>query len=116
MAIPECLFCKIAAKEISSEMIYEDDIVIAIKDIAPAAPVHILIIPREHIPSLDAVSGENKELLGHIQLTAANMARKLGIAEQGYRLVTNCGPWGGQAVFHLHYHLLGGKMMGWPPE
>lgn len=116
MAVSDCLFCKIIEKSIASEIVHEDDYCIAIRDIAPAAPVHILILPKKHIDSLDKAQQEDQALLGHIQLIAAEIARQMGIAEQGYRLLTNCGEHGGQAIFHLHYHLLGGKLMGWPPE
>lgn len=116
MAVPDCLFCKIVNKEIPAQIVYEDDKMLAIKDINPAAPVHLLIIPKIHIPSLNEAGNENVDILGHIQLLASSLARNFGISEQGYRLVNNCGEWGGQAVFHLHYHLLGGKQMGWPPE
>lgn len=116
MAKADCLFCNIVNKEISSEIVFEDDQVLAIKDIAPAAPVHLLLIPKLHIDSLNHISEENIELMGRLQLLAAQLAGELGIAEQGYRLVNNCGKWGGQAIFHLHYHLLGGKELGWPPE
>lgn len=116
MAITDCLFCKIVQKEIPSEIVYEDDQCIAIKDIAPCSPVHVLIMPKLHIASMKEVSEENEALLGHIQVVASQIAEEAGIAGQGYRLVNNCGEWGGQAIFHLHYHLLGGKPMGWPPE
>lgn len=116
MAVPDCLFCKIVNKEIPAEIIYEDDKILAIKDINPAAPIHLLIIPKIHIASLNEVTNENVEILGYIQLVASRLARDSGISEQGYRLVNNCGKWGGQTVLHLHYHLLGGKQMGWPPE
>ena len=116
MSAADCLFCKIAYKEIKADIVYEDDNLIAIKDINPAAPVHLLIIPRAHIPSLNEASIENVEILGLVQLLAARLAQDSGIAEQGYRLVNNCGEWGGQTILHLHYHLLGGKQMGWPPE
>lgn len=116
MAVPDCLFCKIANKEIPAEMVYEDDKMVAIKDINPAAPVHLLIIPKVHIASLNDVSNENVDILGHIQLLASRLAQDSGISERGYRLVNNCGEWGGQVILHLHYHLLGGKQMGWPPE
>nr|WP_041427485.1 histidine triad nucleotide-binding protein [Syntrophomonas wolfei] len=111
----DCLFCKIVNREIPAELVYEDERIVAIKDINPAAPVHILLIPREHIVSLDQASNENVELLGYIQTTAAKLARELGIADKGYRLVNNCGEWGGQSVLHLHYHLLGGRQLAWPP-
>lgn len=116
MAVPDCLFCKIVNKEIPAEIVYEDDSILAIKDINPAAPVHLLIMPKTHIPSLNEAEGDNIETLGHIQLVASRLAHDFGISEQGYRLVNNCGKWGGQDIFHLHYHLLGGKQMGWPPE
>jgi len=116
VAVPDCLFCKIVSKEIPAEIVYEDEDMLAIKDINPAAPVHLLIIPKTHIASLNEVSNENAEILGHIQLLASSLAHASGISGQGYRLVNNCGKWGGQTIFHLHYHLLGGKQMGWPPE
>lgn len=116
MTVPDCLFCKMANKEIPAEIVYEDDSVLAIKDINPAAPVHLLIIPKRHISSLNEVGREEVQLLGHIQLLASRLAYDAEIAEQGYRLVNNCGKWGGQAISHLHYHLLGGKQLGWPPE
>jgi len=116
VAVSDCLFCKIINKEIPSELVYEDDKCIVIKDINPAAPVHLLIIPKKHIASLNEVSIEDVERLGHIQLLVSSLAHTSGIAAQGYRLVNNCGKWGGQTVLHLHYHLLGGKQMGWPPE
>lgn len=116
MAKPDCLFCKIVHQEIPAEVVYEDDQILAIKDIDPAAPVHLLLIPKMHIASLNEVSNEHLELLGRLQMMASQLAKDQGIAEQGYRLVNNCGSWGGQAIFHLHYHLLGGKELGWPPE
>ncbi len=116
MTAPDCLFCRILAREIPAEFIYEDESMVAIKDINPAAPVHLLIIPKVHISSLNEAGSEHAELLGRIQLLASRLAQNEGINEQGYRLVNNCGPWGGQSIFHLHYHLLGGKPMGWPPE
>lgn len=116
MAVPDCLFCKIVNKEIPAEIIYEDDKILAIQDINPAAPIHLLIIPKIHIASLNEVTDENVEVLGRIQLLASRLAYDSGLSGQGYRLVNNCGKWGGQSIFHLHYHLLGGKQMGWPPE
>jgi histidine triad (HIT) family protein len=112
----DCLFCKIIDHQIPSDCVYEDDLCMVIKDIAPSSPVHLLILPKEHIISLNEVNEEHLMLLGHMQLVASRLAQKFGIADQGYRLVNNCGEWGGQAVLHLHYHLLGGKEMGWPPE
>lgn len=111
----DCLFCKIASKEIPSEVVWEDSQLIAIKDINPVAPTHILLIPKKHIVSLNEVTDEDKELMGHIQITAAKLAKDFNIAEDGYRLVNNCGEQGGQTVLHIHYHLLGGRHLGWPP-
>ncbi len=116
MAKPDCLFCKIVQRDIPADIVYEDDQILAIKDIAPAAPVHLLLIPKIHIDSLNEISAEHLELMGRLQLIAAQLATEQGVAQQGYRLVNNCGSWGGQAIFHLHYHLLGGKVLGWPPE
>ena len=116
MALPDCLFCRIAEGSIPSQKIFEDDQFVVIKDINPAAPIHLLIIPKMHLDSLNEAGETDLELLGRIQLIAARMANELGLAEQGYRLVNNCGVWGGQTIMHLHYHLLGGKQMGWPPE
>jgi len=111
-----CIFCKIINNEIPSSKVYEDDYLIAIKDINPVAPVHVLLIPKKHIHSLNDVGNDDLTILGDIQLAAQKLAAQLGIAEQGYRLVNNCGEWGGQSVMHLHYHLIGGKPLGWPPE
>lgn len=111
----DCIFCKIGAKEIPSSIIYEDEQIMAFKDINPSAPVHILIIPKKHIASFNEVTEDDEQLLGHIQFIASRLAADMGAAEQGYRLVTNCGKWGGQDVLHLHYHLLGGRELSWPP-
>lgn len=115
MTKSDCLFCKIVSKEIPAKVVYEDDKLIAIEDINPAAPTHLLLITREHIAGLNDVTEENEQLLGHIQLVASHLAKKLGLSEQGYRLISNCGKWGGQDVLHIHYHLLGGRELGWPP-
>jgi len=104
----DCIFCKIIKGEIPSTKVYEDDKVYAFRDINPAAPVHILIIPKEHICCANELKEAHKELVGHIILTAAKIAKDLGIAENGYRLVNNCGESAGQTVFHLHFHLLAG--------
>lgn len=111
----DCLFCKIASRQIPAQIVYEDELIIAINDINPVAPVHVLLIPKEHITSLADISEKHSALLAHIQMTAARLAQELRISEQGYRLVNNCGIWGGQTVLHLHYHLLGGRELGWPP-
>ena len=110
-----CLFCKIIDGEIPSEKIHEDDLCIAFNDISPQAPSHILIIPREHIPSLNETEKNHKEILGHLLLTAAKIARKKNFAEDGYRVVINTNDDGGQTVFHLHVHLLGGRQFLFPP-
>jgi histidine triad (HIT) family protein len=112
---PDCLFCRIAAGELPSTKVRENDEVIAIRDIAPRAPTHILILPREHIPSAADLTEDDGPLLGHVFELAASLARSEGIAEQGYRVVTNIGSWGGQTVDHLHFHLMGGRSFDWPP-
>jgi len=107
----ECIFCKIAGGQLPAEVVYQDEQVVAFKDIRPVAPVHILIIPRKHIPDLTAITPEDKELLGHIHLVAVQIARELGLAERGFRLVNNCKEEGGQVIYHLHFHLLGGRQL-----
>lgn len=111
----ECIFCKIAAKQIPVEPIYEDEQVIAFKDINPAAPVHVLLIPKKHLEHLLAASPEDVGLLGHLTATVGVLANKLGLAEDGFRVVINTKEHGGQTVHHLHYHILGGRFMKWPP-
>ncbi|MGB8032175.1 MAG: histidine triad nucleotide-binding protein [Terracidiphilus sp.] len=109
-----CLFCKIASGEIPSAAVYQDDLVYAFADINPKAPVHVLIIPREHIRSLAEAVTEHRTLLGHLMWAAAEIARQKGLAK-GYRIVVNSGEDGGQTVDHLHLHLMGGRQMTWPP-
>ena len=111
----DCLFCKIAKGEIPSSKVYEDDKVYAFRDIEPQAPVHILIIPKEHIASANELTEENASIVGHIFAVAAKIAKEEGIAEGGYRIVNNCGQDGGQTVGHLHFHMLGGRSLAWPP-
>ncbi len=111
----DCLFCKIIKGEIPSNKVYEDARVYAFHDISPAAPVHILIVPKVHITSANELSAENAEVVGHIFAVAAKLAKELGFAEKGYRIVNNCGEDGGQTVGHLHFHLLGGRGLAWPP-
>lgn len=111
----DCLFCKIINGEIPSKKVYEDEKVYAFYDISPAAPVHVLIVPKEHISSANALTAENAPVVGHIFRVAAELAKELGIAEKGYRVVNNCGEDGGQTVMHLHFHLLGGRSLAWPP-
>lgn len=106
---PDCIFCKIDRGEIPSEKIYEDEKVFAIADLNPAAPLHILIIPHVHIPTLLDMQDADLGLVGHVFKVAAKLARDNGIAEQGFKVLHNVNQWGGQRVFHIHYHLLGGK-------
>ncbi len=108
----DCLFCKIVAGTIPCNKVYEDDQILAFHDIAPAAPVHVLIIPKKHIDSMNEVTVEDLPLISEIHRVAIELAQQLGIAESGYRLINNCGPDSGQAVQHLHYHLLGGGKLG----
>ena len=108
-ADPDCLFCRIAADEIPSTKVYEDDLILAFRDIAPRAPTHVLIIPRDHIASAADLTEDHAALLGRLFAVAARIARDEGIADGGYRLVSNVGRWGGQTVDHLHVHLLGGR-------
>ncbi|MBE6837987.1 MAG: histidine triad nucleotide-binding protein [Ruminococcus sp.] len=107
----DCLFCKIIAGEIPSTKVYEDDKVYAFNDINPAAPVHILIIPKVHIASAAEVTAENADIVGHIFEVAAKLAKEKGL-DNGYRIVTNCGDDAGQSVHHLHFHLIGGRFLG----
>ncbi len=113
-----CIFCKIASKEIPTKAVYEDDTVIAFNDLEPQAPVHVLVIPKKHIQSLLAVTEEDKALLAHITCDVIPMLAKkfnLDAAEKGFRTVVNTGAEGGQTVQHLHFHLIGGRSMQWPP-
>jgi histidine triad (HIT) family protein len=112
---PECVFCRIVAGEIPSTNVASTDDLVAIRDINPRAPSHVLILAREHIPSAADLSSADGPLLAHAFELAADIARREGIAETGYRVVTNVGEWGGQTVPHLHFHLLGGRSMSWPP-
>jgi histidine triad (HIT) family protein len=110
-----CLFCKIVKRELSAKIVYEDDDSVAFEDINPKAPIHILIVPRRHLATLLDASQSDDRLLGHLLLVANNVARQKGIAERGFRLVLNCNSEGGQVVFHLHLHLLGGQRLSWRP-
>lgn len=109
----DCLFCRIVRKEIPATIVLSDEHVIAFRDINPQAPVHVVIIPREHVPSLNEAT--DAEMLGRLSLTATEIARREGIAESGYRTVVNTNRAAGQTVFHIHLHLLGGRSMAWPP-
>lgn len=111
----DCIFCKIANGSIPSEKVYEDELILAFKDINPVAPVHIVIIPKVHIDSVMALKDEDKNLIGHIFMKAQKIAKENGISEKGFRLINNCGKDGGQSVMHLHFHLIGGRDMQWPP-
>lgn len=110
-----CIFCKVAAGEIASTIVYQDDDVVAFQDTNPLAPRHILFIPHRHIVSMADLTPEDGPLLIHIYTTANKVARDLGLEEHGYRFLTNVGREAGQSVFHLHFHLLGGRSFGWPP-
>ena len=112
---PSCIFCRIVAGELPSTRVHEDADVIAFRDIAPRAPTHILVIPREHIASAADLADEHGRILGRLFAVAADLARSEGIADAGYRVVTNVGRWGGQTVDHLHFHLMGGRAFEWPP-
>jgi histidine triad (HIT) family protein len=109
----DCLFCKIGAGKIPAKLAHEDSECVACHDIAPQAPTHVLIIPKKHVTSLNEVDDE--KLVGHLFVVAAKLARELGVAQTGYRVVANTGKDGGQTVAHLHVHLLGGRAMTWPP-
>lgn len=111
----DCVFCKIAKGEFGTQFIYEDEELLAFRDINPQAPVHILIIPRKHIPRINRLSDSEQALMGKMILAANKIAKAENISESGYRLVFNCGPDGGQEVEHIHLHLLGGRQMNWPP-
>ncbi|MTI49389.1 MAG: histidine triad nucleotide-binding protein [Firmicutes bacterium] len=111
----DCLFCKIVNDEIKASKIYEDEKVVAFNDINPQSPVHILVIPKQHIPSINQIDESNQSIIGHIHLVINKLAKEKGLADKGYRIVNNCGKDGGQTVNHLHFHLLGGRDMQWPP-
>ena len=114
-SVADCLFCRIAAGTLPATRLHADELVLAFRDIAPKAPTHVLVIPRRHIPSaLDLVEADGP-LLGRMFAVAAELARSEGIADDGYRLVSNVGSWGGQSVDHLHLHLMGGRAFSWPP-
>ncbi len=108
----DCVFCKIISGEIPSKRVYEDDKVIVINDLNPGAPVHVLVIPREHTENILTAS---PDILVHVKKILPDLVKKLGLEEHGFRVVVNTGDWGGQSVPHLHFHILGGKELGWPP-
>ena len=111
----DCLFCNIVRGEIPAEVVHRDDAVTAFRDINPQAPTHLLIVPNEHVVGTNELQPEHDALIGRLIRTAAQIAAKEGVGESGYRLTVNCGPNAGQLVKHLHFHLLGGRRMGWPP-
>lgn len=111
----DCLFCKIISGEIPAKIIYQDDQVVAFDDINPQAPHHKLIVPRQHIATINDLQPEHNALIGQMVQAAKKLAHELKIADEGYRLVFNCNPGAGQTVFHIHIHLLGGRRMAWPP-
>ena len=111
----DCIFCKIANKKCDAKILYEDDISMAFEDINPQAPVHILVIPKKHIRTILDIQDQDLRLIGHLINVANNIARKNNISEDGFRLVLNCGSESGQYVWHVHFHLMGGRKMTWPP-
>lgn len=111
----QCLFCRIIEGEIPAKKLYEDEHAVAFHDITPQAPTHVLVIPRKHIASLDDMQDGDAEAIGQTVLRATKIARELKLADDGYRLVVNNGPGAGQTVFHIHFHLLGGREFSWPP-
>jgi histidine triad (HIT) family protein len=110
-----CLFCNIASRGIPAQIVFENDLVVAFRDIRPVAPTHVLVIPKKHVAGIHEAGPEDAAVLGQLLLTARDVAEKLGLAESGYRLVVNQGQDGGQTVHHLHLHILGGRSMEWPP-
>lgn len=111
----DCIFCKIVSGDIPSSKVYEDDKILAFRDLDPKAPEHVLIIPKNHITSLNHANEEHLNVLGHIQVKAKEIAKLISVDTTGFRLVVNTGDEGGQTVHHIHYHLLGGRQMQWPP-
>jgi histidine triad (HIT) family protein len=114
MPEPDCLFCRIVAQEVPAELVHQDERAIAIRDVNPQAPTHLLVIPQEHLESLDEAAHKDEALLGHLLRVAARVANAAGLAG-GYRTVINTGTEAGQSVFHLHVHVLGGRQLNWPP-
>lgn len=110
----DCLFCKIIKREVPSDIVFEDDNVLAFRDIDPKAPTHVLIIPKKHISTLNDIKEEDLAVVGRLQYTAAQLAQDKGFAEEGYRVVMNCNEQGGQTVYHIHLHLMGGRQFTWP--
>ena len=115
MKLSDCIFCKIAKGEIPSEVIYEDDKIVAFNDVNPQSPIHFLVIPKEHIESSNDIDEKNSHLVGHVFLVIKKLTEELGVAKEGYRIVNNCGENGGQTVPHMHFHILAGRKLSWPP-
>lgn len=115
MSEQSCLFCRMITKEVPADFVHRDDRLVVIRDINPQAPTHLLVIPVEHLESLDDASQKDEELLGHLLRVAARVANDEGLGESGYRTVINTGAGAGQSVFHVHVHVLGGRVMNWPP-
>src|SRR5690606_20233936 len=115
MPEPSCIFCKIAAGEIESNIVYRDERIVAFRDLNPQAPTHVLVIPRKHVATINDLGAEDAETAGRLFLVAAEVAKSEGVDESGYRVVMNCGEGAGQSVFHIHLHVLGGRAFRWPP-
>lgn len=115
MTSTSCLFCKIVCGEIPAGIVYEDEMMVAFRDLNPQAPQHLLLVPRKHIATTLDIDGADMELIGHIYRVAVKLAHEFGFAENGFRIVNNCKEDGGQTVWHLHFHLLAGRRMNWPP-
>ena len=113
--MPDCLFCKIRDGQIPAKIVHRDDVCLAIEDIKPQAPTHLLVVPLAHIETVNDLTVEDRETVGHLVVTAGRLAKERGHSENGYRLVMNCNRDAGQTVFHLHLHALGGRPFGWPP-
>jgi histidine triad (HIT) family protein len=111
----QCIFCRIVERRLPARIVFEDDEIVAFEDTDPQAPIHTLIVPRKHLTSLKAVTPDDAPLLGRLFMVAAQLARERGLEAHGYRTVINTGSWAGQSVFHLHLHLLGGRVFRWPP-
>jgi len=111
----DCLFCKLVNGDIPAKILYQDDDVIAFEDIAPQAPTHFLVIPKRHVSTLNDLTNDDAALVGKLPITAAKIAKEKGLADDGYRVVMNCNEMGGQTVYHIHMHVLGGRAMTWPP-
>lgn len=111
----DCLFCKLVNGEIPATILYQDDDVIAFEDIMPQAPSHFLVIPKRHISTLNDLTDEDVSIVGKLPIVAAKVAKQIGISDDGYRVVMNCNQMGGQTVYHIHMHVLGGRQMTWPP-